>query len=90
MKTSNGKCRAFVQNCQAFKANNLFAVHNREGVYSVWSYGYHFPLFAYLNGTWYENSDRYSVSTSKHRSQSHPLTETVKVNTEDLQRLIRG
>lgn len=90
MKIANRDSRRYVQNCQEFKANHLFGEYNREGVYSVWSYGYHFPLFAYLNGTWYENKDRYSVTTSKHRSQSHPLTETVKLGTEDLQRLIRG
>lgn len=90
MKTSNQKCRVFVQNCQAFQGSHLFGEWTREGVYAVYSYGYHFPLFAYLNGAWYANADRYSVSTSKQRGQAHPHTETIELKTEDLQRLIRG
>jgi len=88
MKTSNQKCRAFVQNCEPFKGNNLFGEQVRENVYAVYSYGYHFPLFACINGTWYANADRYSVSTSKQRGQSHPHTETIDLKTDALIDLI--
>ena len=56
--------------------------------YVVYSYGRHFPMFIHLKGVWYENSDKYSVSTSKHQSQSHPMMDTVKLNTEDMKRLL--
>lgn len=94
IKTSNGKCRIHVQNREVFKANNIFSERsqslNGEATYTVYSYGYHFPLFVYHEptGTWFENSNRYSVSTSKHRSQAHPLTQTVKVNTHQLDKLL--
>ncbi len=95
IKTSNGKCRYHVQNRVEFKANNIFSVHhrtyfNREPIYIVYSYGYHYPMFVYHEptGTWFENSDRYSVSTSKHRSQAHPLANTVKLKTHQLENLI--
>jgi len=43
--------------------------------YVVFSYGGHWPLFIYDYGTqrWFENDDRYSKTTSKHRSKAHPL-----------------
>lgn len=94
IKTSNGKCRTHVQNREVFKANNIFAERsqslNGEATYTVYSYGYHFPLFVYHEptGTWFENSNRYSVSTSKHRSQAHPLTQTIKANTHQLDKLL--
>jgi len=94
IKTSNGKCRYFVQTRQVFKASNIFAERsqtlNGENTYTVYSYGYHFPLFVYHEPTemWFENSNRYSVSTSKHRSQAHPLCPTIKVGTHQLEKLL--
>lgn len=43
-------------------------------VYVVYSYGPHWPLFIYFPQTdaWVENSDRRSVTTSKHLSCSRP------------------
>lgn len=87
MKTSNQKCRQFVQAKTPFKANNLFGeVYNNN--YVVYSYGYHFPLFAFINGEWYENKDKYSVSTSKRQGQAHPLGNTIKVSVDELKSLI--
>ena len=81
MKVSNNRSRPFVQNKKEFKGNNLFAV-NKGDKYVVYSYGEHFPLFVFSNGTWYENEDRYSVTTSKQKTQSHPLCKTKKVSTK--------
>jgi hypothetical protein len=77
-----------VQDRREFVGSNLFAVYN-NGKYVVYSYGDHFPLFVYHNGKWYENSDRYSVSTSKHRTQSHPHCDTLPLNTSQMKELIR-
>lgn len=87
MKTSNKNSRQFVQALKDFKANNLFGV-SENGSYVVYSYGRHFPLFAFVNGQWYENKDRYSVTTSKHRTQSHPLVDCVPVSTNELKSII--
>jgi hypothetical protein len=88
MKVSNAKSRSFVQNCLPFHANNLFAEQHGTR-YIVFSYGYHWPLFVYDSSDkkWYENSDRYSVSTSKHRSQSHPLCDTVKISVDEIKKM---
>ena len=42
--------------------------------YVVYSYGRHWPLFVWDDATqrWYGNSDRHSVTTTKHRTYAHP------------------
>ena len=64
--------------------------YNESGVYTVYSYGYHFPMYVFKDLTWYENSDKYSVSTSKQQTQMRPnsVTEFKLKNTEQLKRLI--
>ena len=86
MKVSNCKARSMVQSKLPFKGNNTFG-ETINGAYVVFSYGHHWPLFLYVDGTWYENRERYSVSTSKHRSQLHPLTETEQVSPQEIRKL---
>lgn len=90
MRTTNAKSRQFVQDKQAFEANNLRAVHF-PSVYVVYSYKW-YPLFAFsfITRKWYENKDRYSVSTSKQRTQCHPQTETVLMSHEELKDFIQS
>ena len=88
MKTTNAKSRQFVQSLQPFEANNLRGV--KEGnFYVVYSYKW-YPLFAYYYDTytWFENSERYSVSTSKQRGQCHPHTDTISMTHEELKNFI--
>jgi hypothetical protein len=85
-RVPNIRCRRCVQAREPFKGHNLEGRwEEREGVrmYVVRSYEW-WPLFAYVNGVWFENSDRYSVSTSKQRSQTHPHCDTVSVPHENL------
>lgn len=96
---ANRDARTYVAMRQPFQGANLYGQNERvlqHGelpvlLYAVYSYGPHFPLFVYdvRTSTWYENEDRYSVTTSKHRSQAHPLADTVKLSTAALQRLIQ-
>lgn len=87
MKTSNQKARTFVQSRLPFTGNNTFG-ETLNGTYAVFSYGRHWPLFACIEGTWYENQNRYGVATSKHSVQMHPLVETEKVSKDELLRLV--
>lgn len=98
-KIANGKCREHVRNRKTFDGNNLYARmfcitdgagSSNEFIYAVFSYGPHFPLFIYHypTETWFENEDRYSVTTSKHRSQAHPLVPVKKASTKFLCNLI--
>jgi len=82
-KISNAKAREFVQVRAPFVGSNTFA-EVISGIYVVFSYGYHFPLFACVNGKWYENGDKYSPSTSKQKSQLHPLCETEVLDTNSI------
>jgi len=95
VKTSNTKCRALVQARKPFHANNLFGdyLEGREDLnltprYVVYSYGTHFPLFINQDGIWFENQDRYSPTTSKHKSQAHPHTNTVPMTTAAMRRIV--
>jgi hypothetical protein len=57
----------------------------------VQSYGY-WPLFVciHLQGkdVWFENTDRYSITTSKHRSQSHPHVPTQPLTRDEMTLLV--
>jgi hypothetical protein len=86
IRTSNQKARQFVQNRQEFKGANTFAESHGQ-VYIVFSYGHHWILFVWKDGVWYENKDKYSATTSKHRSQLHPLTDTVKMSHEEIRKM---
>ena len=79
----NFKAREYVQNHREFNASNLYARWVKpydvfgtapEEVYVVFSYGAHFPLYAYMPSIdrWFANSDKYSRTTSRHASQAHP------------------
>ena len=60
---------------------SCFAMHATVGgddIYVVYSYGSHWPLYVYsaLAGRWFENQNRYSVTTTRHASQARPHAET--------------
>jgi hypothetical protein len=90
-ETTNQRCRDLVQRKIEFTANNIFSEQQRNGCYVVFSYGTHFPLFIYdsIAGVWFANSDKYSRSTSKHKTQAHPLCEVIEANLDEMNS-IRG
>lgn len=77
---SGWKARPLVQSKTNFKNNNgqLYGKWETPTLYVVYSYGPHWPLFIYdaALDAWYENMDRASVTTSKHRSQTCPYVNT--------------
>ena len=92
---ANYNARQYVQDRKIFMGNNTFAEWYEQGVdgtgeiivrYVVYSYRYDFPLFVWdgLAETWFENATKVSMTTSKHRSQLHPLSDTVKLCLEDM------
>lgn len=100
MKTANRDARQFVQKEHPFEGSNLYArfhtTHHPNGEngpdmwYAVYSYGDHWPLFVHINDTWFENEDKHSQSTSKHRTQTHPHCATVLLSSKWMQRLAKG
>ena len=72
-RISNKNARSYVENKKEFKANNVFAEYNDKGHYVVYSYGRHFPMFAFhKNLGWIENDNIYSRSTSRQQSLVRP------------------
>jgi len=87
-RVANKNARTCVQNREEFEGSNTFArwtTDNDIPRYIVCSYGMHWPLFIWENGVWYENEDKYSVSTSRHASQLHPHAETRPLNKDAME-----
>lgn len=100
-KRINGRhARSYVQPKVPFKNSNgqLYAEwlgldgrENSEARYCVYSYGPHWPLFIYVPhvNTWFENKDRCSTTTSKHRTFTHPHCDTVALTCHQMKLLDR-
>ena len=73
-RVANKDARAYVQQRKPFQGSSTSGTYVDDR-YVVYSYGAHWPLFVYDNGRWFANPDRYSQTTSKHRTQLHPLTD---------------
>jgi hypothetical protein len=92
-RVSNRDSRDYVKKLKEFKANNIWSewvrdenTDTEDARYVVYSYGAHWPLFIYEVKTdmWFENGSKYSVTTSKHKSQCHPYTDTTKLHVDDM------
>ncbi len=89
MKVSNREARPHVKARRDFTGSNTYGV-NDNGVYTVYSYGTHWPMFCCVGGRWFENDGRYSPTTSKHRSQLHPHEPTIPVPLSVILRIASG
>lgn len=84
-KRINGRlARSYVQTRTEFKNSNgqlygEWRTVNGHSHYTVYSYGMHWPLFIWVREvkTWFENKDKFSPTTSKHRSYTHPYPPTI-------------
>ena len=88
MRVANKNASKYVDELKTFQGSNTFAEEHTDNLYVVYSYGYHFPMYVKYRNTWYENNDKYSVSTSKQQSQSRPNAKTKLLNTKQLKELI--
>lgn len=89
VKTANIRGRDLVMAKRTFKGSNTSGEYI-NGVYVVKSYGW-YPIFVYKQGKWYENSERYSMSTSKQMSQLRPYgVEITKTGLRELRSLYNG
>jgi hypothetical protein len=89
--------RSKVQNKRPFMTTNstLFGSWYGDSStdrYVVHSYGDHWPLFIYVKSIdrWFENTDKYGVTTSKHHGKAHPHTETTGLSCDDMRLLAIG
>ena len=86
---ANRNGRQYAEGKIDFQGSNTFGEWYGS-CYAVYSYGYHFPIFAFVQQQgWFENTDKYSISTSKHQSQMKPnVSRTKKVDTKPLKDII--
>ena len=96
-------CRLYIQKLQLFhnsgsnhrhpKGSTLWSewatyADGTPSLYVVYSYGRHWPLYINWNGVWFSNTDKYSRTTTKHASQTHPLTQCVPLSKIDMEYLV--
>lgn len=69
MKATLKQIPPLVSSKQIFEGNSIFS-KIIDKLYIIYSYGEHFPLAIYNFDTnkWYQNTDKYSTTTSKHQS----------------------
>lgn len=74
---ANKNCCSYVEKRKAFEGYSMWSTWHIESTdkhYVVYSYGHHFPMYIYDDGTaqWFGNKDKFSRTTSKHQSQARP------------------
>lgn len=73
-----------------------YGTYNEHGDYVVYSYGEHWPLFVCRADVlasdlvWFENEDKYGVTTSRHHSACHPHETTVPMPLDSMIALAKG
>jgi len=88
-RIANREAREYVEQLVPFIGHNLAGLYQDNGIYVVLSYGY-YPILAYASGMWFGNRDKYSVTTSRHLSQSMPKGVEIQwLSLEVIKRLIR-
>lgn len=74
-KTENKHMGAFVRSRLLFENRNGTVYSQRaRGLYTVFSYGLHFPMYIWEEDrqVWYGNKDKYSATTSRHQALCRP------------------
>lgn len=89
---TNNQCQEQVRQKNEFQNNNdtLYGGWPSDSVYAVYSYGIHHPIFIWANGQWFENSDSYSCTTSKHHRQLRPVPDTIPLTNILMRRLAKA
>ena len=87
-RVNNNQARQYVERKEPFEASNTFAQwRHTSWLYVVYSYGYHWPMFIYDSQVdlWFENTSKYSRTTSKHHSQLRPYNlEYIPMNRDEI------
>lgn len=86
--------RGKVQGLHEFLGNSIYAqwwtCANGLRMYVVFSYGIHWPLFIWHGGKWYANGDKYSVTTSRHKSAANPGEPAEELSCEEMKQFVHS
>lgn len=92
-RVSNRDSRRFVQRHTPFRNHNdtlWGTLFEKSQMYAVYSYRMSWPLFIAVQPieggewVWFENSSKVSVTTSRHRTQAHPLCPTTHLTIDEM------
>ena len=90
VKILNKTASNYVTDKVEFNGSNTFARWD-NGLYIVYSFGYHFPMYIFDGFAWFENCDKYSPSTSKQQTQLRPDADKFEMlNTNELKQMINN
>jgi hypothetical protein len=94
--TSGWVARQYVQKLQPFRNNAAGGKGPKNAslwgeitgdLYVVYSYAPHWPLWINWKGIWFGNIDKFSRTSSKHFSQTHPHVAYVPMSKLDMEYL---
>lgn len=91
-RVNNYEAKQYVNRLQEFRGSHLFAC-NEGDLYVVYSYGNHWPLYAYdrAGSQWYGNRNKYSSSTSRHATRTRPSSKDIRwLNVDEMLEIIRA
>ena len=91
-KLNNHQVKSYVNNLEAFETNSssMFSTGGRDtGLYAVYSYGFHFPMYVYdtASNQWFGNHDKYSRTTTSHQSYAQPSAKIHWIGTREMKLL---
>lgn len=88
---TNRQCAAYAQALKPFKNGNktLYGDWADANTYVIYSYGSHFPIYAWVRQTnrWYANEDKFSRTTTNHQRITCPSQTTIPVSTSFIKSL---
>jgi hypothetical protein len=102
-RVSGWEARQYVQNLQPFRNNSISGdgpkdaslwgewmtfADDSDPLYVVYSYRRTWPLWANWKGVWFGNTDKFSRTTTKHYSQTHPHKGFVGLSKIDMEFLV--
>jgi hypothetical protein len=72
-KINNSTARSYVNAKVNFQGSHMYGMWQGR-YFVVFSYGHHFPMYAYdsKRGEWLGNEDKYSPTTSRHQRDTMP------------------
>lgn len=96
----NIHAREYVRRRAPFRGSHMYAEERVVGesvLYTVYSYGEHFPMYIAETDVetettrWYANQEKFSRSTTRHQSQANPYdVPMIPMDTKDMRVLARG